>query len=55
MVSTMLDGRPVHPAHHFKSKAGIDGQQDKVGHLGHIDHGVHVVGALDEGQAALLA
>ena len=32
----------------------VDEEQDEVGHLGDVDHGVDVVWALDEGEAAAL-
>ena len=38
---------------HLKTKAGVDEEKNKVGHLGHVDHAVDVIGALDEGQSPL--
>ena len=38
---------------HLKTKAGVDEEKNKVGYLGHVDHAVDVIGALDEGQPPL--
>ena len=40
---------------HFEAEGGVDEEQHEVGDLGHVDHGVDVVRALDEGEAAALA
>ena len=38
---------------HLKTKTGVDEEKNKVGHLGHVDHAVDVIGALDEGELPL--
>ena len=40
---------------HLKTKAGVDEEKNKVGHLGHVDHGVDVVAAFEEGETAVFA
>lgn len=41
--------------YHLKAKAGINHEEDQIGHLGAVDHGAEVIRALHEGEPALLA
>lgn len=40
---------------HFEPETGVDEEQHEVGNLRKVDHGGQGVGALEEGEAALLA
>jgi len=39
---------------HFEAVACVAEQQHQIGAFGHIDHGVHIVVALQQGNPALL-
>lgn len=40
---------------HLKTKRAVHEQEHEVGHFGHIHHGAHVVGRLNEGQSPAFA
>ncbi len=41
--------------HHFEAKMCINNEQDKVSDFGNVQHGIEVVGTLEQGQPPLLA
>jgi hypothetical protein len=38
----------IHNTHHFKAKTSIHGHEHQISHLGNIDHGIDIIGTLDE-------